>query len=360
MSSQSSHFLTAILLISACSACSEPASTAVCKSLQEVRRLGHAELVAAGLSDRAVNAGGGVLGRISGAVPGRDGLTYVLDRYSQKVVVFDSSNNVAGVFFGGEGSGPGEFRLPIHLTRTASGVSVLDYELRRVTEFSPDGQMLRLTTIDAPSPYRHLVHGDTVWVTHHTESPGEPAFYRLTLGAGGVEHGPPLSLEDQRFGTAFGAAMGPSGALYVTTRRPGVWMVLENGQWLRRGSPLYPDVMPPVLEQVDARNVRVTPSQRVAFEIGVIGDSLIVQATSSLARPFDWDDPPSRDETSYALEVFSANGVHLASLELPPEVVPSQMYVGRESGRIFLQRSDPFPQIVEYRLASCESNQISF
>lgn len=345
--------ITALLL----SACSEPRNIAACISLQEIRRLGHADLVATGLDERAANAGGGVLGNIRGAVPGADGLTYVLDRYSHKIVVFDSSNKVVRVILGGEGSGPGEFRLPIHLTRTVSGVSVLDYDLRRVTEFSPDGQVLRLTTIDAPNPYRHLVRGDTVWVTHPTEEPGAPAFYRVTLGAEDVEEGLPLSLEDQPFGTAVGAALGGSGALYVTTKRPGVWMVLEKGEWLRRGSPLYPDIMPPVVERADARNIRVAPSQRGAFEIGVIGDSLVVQASYSYARPFDWNDPLRPDEISYALDAFSVEGEHLTTLELPPEVVASQMYVGSESGRILLQRLDPFPQVVEYRLTSCESNQ---
>lgn len=353
MSFRALHYPVALLLLSACS---ESGSTFTCLSLEEVRRLGHAELQVAGLDERAVDAGGGVLGRIRGSVPGKDGHTYVLDRYSQKVVVFDSSNNVVRVIFGGDGSGPGEFRLPIHLARTDSGVSVLDYDLRRITEFSTDGQMLRIASIDAPNPYRHLVRGDTVWVTHPAESPGEPAFYRAVLG-GAVQEGPPLSLEDQPFGTAFGAAFGGRGNLYVTTRRPGVWMVLDEGRWLRRGSPLYPNVTPPVVEQVDARNTRVTPSQRVAFEIGVIGDSLVIQATSSLSRPFDWDDPPGRDETVYALEVFSTSGKHVTTLQLPPGVVPSQMYVGRESGRILLQRSDPFPQVVEYRLTPCERTQ---
>lgn len=350
MSSNITSFLITVLLLSACS---EPASTAACISLQEVRQLGHGELLRTGLDDRAINAGGGVLGNIRGAVPGPDGLTYVLDRYSQKIVVFDSTDSVTRIILGGEGSGPGEFRLPIHLTATASGVSVLDYELRRVTEFSPAGELLRLTTIDAPHPYRHLVRGDTVWVTHASQGPDAPAFYRVTLGAGRVEEGPPLSPEDQPFGTAFGAALGRSGALYVTTKRPGVWMVLQNGKWLRRGSPLYPDVTPPVVERVDARNIRVAPSQRGAFEIGVIGDSLIVQATSSYPRPYDWNDPWRRDEASYALDVFSIDGEHLTTLALPPRVVPIQMYVGRESGRILLQRSDPFPQVVEYRL-TCE------
>jgi hypothetical protein len=346
-----SLLITALLL----SACFEPGSTAACISLQEVRRLGHEELLPTGLNDRAINAGGGVLGNIRGAVPGPGGLTYVLDRYWHKIVVFDSTNSVTRVILGGEGSGPGEFRLPIHLTETASGVSVLDYELRRVTQFSPEGTVLRLTTIDAPSPYRHLIRGDTVWVTHPTEAPDAPAFYRVTLGAGSVQEAPPLTPEDQPFGTALGAALGRSGALYVTTKRPGVWMVLENEKWLRRGSPLYPDVSPPLVERVDARNIRVAPSQRGAFEIGVIGDSLVVQATSSYPRPFDWNDPWRRDEASYALDVFSTDGEHLTTLGLPPSVLPVQMYVGRESGRILLQRSDPFPQVVEYRL-TCDSS----
>jgi hypothetical protein len=168
--------------------------------------------------------------------------------------------------------------------------------------------------------------------------------------------GPPLDPVDQPFGHSVGLAVSTGTGVLLTTARPGVWMFRnESGTWERRGSPLFSEDLPPVEEQVQPRLTQVTPSQFTASGIGMVGDSLLVQGWMSFSRRFDWDNPPTQDEIGYSLGVFGPEGTHLATIELPAGMSSVYMHVDPTSGHIYMPASEPFPQVIEYLLAACES-----
>ena len=75
---------------------------------------------------------------------------YVLDRTSNRVVVFDSSGTFVRTM-GREGSGPGEMRFPFALGVSQSGVvSVFDISKRGLVRFGPGGEPLDEIRINFP------------------------------------------------------------------------------------------------------------------------------------------------------------------------------------------------------------------
>ena len=88
-----------------------------------------------------------------------DGRLFVLDNGANDVKVFDSRGRFLHSF-GREGSGPGEFNVPIALTLTNDSLIVTDGMLRRVTVFDLDGKHLRterLPTLEQDRPMYRVI-----------------------------------------------------------------------------------------------------------------------------------------------------------------------------------------------------------
>lgn len=299
-------------------------------------------------------ANAGVLGDIRGAVVSPRGELFVLDRYAHQVVVFDTAGTVRRVVRGGGGDGPGEFRLPMHIAQTQGGFSVVDYDLRRLTEFDWVGTLLRTVRLQTPAPWKHVVRGDTAWIAYsHPDSSAGPVFHRVDLVTAEVAAGPRLHPEDQPYGVSVGMALLADGRVLVNTARPGVWMEQHGEHTYRRGVPLYPHDRPPMTEEIGPRLSQVTPAQYTSSGLVVLADSIVLQGILSLARPFDWDDPPERDEYVRSLGVFRRDGSQVATVQLPPGALTQYMAADAARERVLLPFSDPFPHLREYRLAPC-------
>lgn len=342
---------TAVLILStlAVSSCGESdAGADTCFELGELRRYGEES------APEGSELASGVLGEVRGIAIGPYGDRYILDRSWQKIVMFDSLGEYKNVILGGEGQGPGEFILPMHLTATDRGISVIDYELVRMTEFDWSGSLIDTKRLDVSGPWRHLVRNDTVWIGRSGSSaPTAPFILRTTRNGQRVSDSPPLAEEDRSYGLAPGLAWTNEGLL-ASTRRPGVWMELYSDAWLRRGAPLFPTDPPPLEEVTGPRQSRVTPAQHNATSIGLLGDSVVVQGFSSLPAPFDWNNPPARDAYVPYLAVFKRTGEHIATLDLPRGAVPLHLFVDSQAERIFVPVNEPFPQVIEFVLRSCE------
>lgn len=337
--------LPLILLLAACA---EPSTVAPCLDLAEVRRYG---VMDDSESDKAAPD---VLGDIRGIVVGPNGDVFVLDRTAYRIVSFDSTG-VARVVAGRSGEGPGEFILPMHLASTGRGVSVLDYELKRISEFDWPGRLLQVTRLESlPPPWRHVVRNDTAWVAYNVGTSGEKVFDIVKLATGEVTAGRGLEPEDMSFGPALGLAFTTKGDLVVNTARPGVWMARSGDSWTRRGSPRFPGDIPPREEQTGPLQYNVTPAQHTSSGIAVIGDSLVLQGTFSYPRPFDLNNPPARGEEVRSLYVYRTDGQHVASLPITPGTLTHVLTSDPVTGRIFVPVNQPFPQVVEYRLETCQ------
>jgi hypothetical protein len=340
---------SALILIASVACSDARTDTAQCLVLEELNRFGSAD---AALSADSVDHS--ILGDIRGAVRSPAGEVLVLDRFAHHIVGFDRDGTVTRVIRGGRGEGPGEFMLPMHLTATDRGMAVIDYDLRRITEFDWSGDLLRVTRSETPAPWHLILIGDTAWITYSDLGLStSPIFIRVDLPQESIIAGPSLESEDQAYGLTVGAWRTADATLLVSTARPGVWMEFAAGATLRRGSPLYPEDAPPITEQVAPRQYRVSQSQHTASGLAVIGDSLVVQGVFSLSRPFDWNDPPRRDEGTQAVAVFDRHGRHVATLPLPPSSRTRFMSADRNTGRLFVPVAEPYPQVIEYQLLEC-------
>lgn len=87
-----------------------------------------------------------IFGRIRGAVVGDSGDVLLLDYQALEVRWFDAHGRLQGRF-GRKGSGPGEFRSPLSLTRAVDGsFRVVDGPLRKITTFAVRDHRLQLVS----------------------------------------------------------------------------------------------------------------------------------------------------------------------------------------------------------------------
>jgi hypothetical protein len=318
-------------------------------TLREVQRFGDEVLGPADSTALDRHFGAGILADVASIVVDSSGILTVLDRDWVKIVRFGPSGDFLGLVEGGRGEGPGEFMLPIHLTRRSDGhLSALDYELGRVTWFN-EGSEPTVIPLNRGGFFEHLVLGDTILLTRPNSNARRRAFVTIFSTAGdSIGASPLLPEEDRAFGAPRSMTGGPNGTVLVNTKRPGVWMERAGGRWNRRGTPLFPEALPPQEDSVSAREIRVTPSQVSSAGIAATPDGLVVQGFMRFPRPFSWDDPTSREEPEWYLAFFLPDGHHLGSVRLPPGVHSVCLIANPASGSLYLCSTDPFPQVIEY------------
>lgn len=85
------------------------------------------------------------LGGVAAAFP-RPGGGYVIAEERGRVLFLDAAGRALGRA-GGQGEGPGEFRLLAAAAAAGDSIWAYDYSLRRVTWLGPDGRLLRVTPL---------------------------------------------------------------------------------------------------------------------------------------------------------------------------------------------------------------------
>jgi hypothetical protein len=114
-------------------------------------------------------------GRIASIAVDADRNIYVLDVADRAVRVFDSSGRFIRMF-GREGSGPGEFQVPLRLGLAADTLTVFDARLSRISRFTRTGRHLSTEPLPSPaglhlSETRSLRHNLQLGVTIFRGSP---------------------------------------------------------------------------------------------------------------------------------------------------------------------------------------------
>ncbi len=340
-----------IAMATGLAACAGERQRPAAYTLEEVARHGSTAVFDLEDSAAAAPSGGALLADIAGIVRTADTTLYVLDRDYKKLVAFRHDGNEPKVILGGVGDGPGEFRLPVHVTATEYGIlSVLDYEASRITYFGPEG-VAGIVALNRPSLRKHAILGDSIFITRFPFGGlSDPIADIYSTSGESLGVGPPQSDIDQPFGSPAGISVVAGGGVLISTTRPGVWMELRDHTWRRVGTPLFPEMEPPHEELLSTGVTRVTPAQATAASIGQLGDSIVIQGWNMLPEPFDWEDPPEMNEYTGWLGLFSPEGDHLGSVQLPDGVSTHCMYVDNLLGRILLCATDPVPQVVEYVL----------
>lgn len=320
-------------------------------TLREIQRFGNEDFQASDSSALDRHFGAGILADVAGVVAGPDGTVYVLDRDWLKIASFSPSGEFLNLILGGGGEGPGEFRLPIHLSRGSDGhLSVLDYDLGRVTWFKEESPP-QMVSLNRAGFWEHLVVGDTIFLSSSLRNPWiSPFVTYISVAGDSIGVGPLLFEADRPYGTPRSMTRGADGAVLVTTLRPGVWMEYRGGRWIRRGTPLFPEASPPREDTVSATEIRHYPAQVSALGLASTPAGRVIQGYRRYPRPFTYDDPWSREEGQSFLAVFRPDGEHLGSIQLPGGVNSSCLTAGPQPGHVFLCSVDPFPQVIEYEI----------
>ena len=103
------------------------------------------------------------VGTIQALALGPDGHLYIADGVNGRIVKLDPSSGRKR-YFGGQGDGPGEFRVIDSISVSKDGVLAFDVVTRRVSSFSHDGQFLGVlgTHSQAAGPTSLNARGDVL------------------------------------------------------------------------------------------------------------------------------------------------------------------------------------------------------
>ena len=230
-------------------------------------------------------------------------------------------------------------------------MTVLDYDLGRVSAFDTSGAFAGSFALGRRGSRLAWV-GDTVWVPS-VGRPGveRPIAFAYSEDGDSLTVAPLLSAEDRAFGAGLGVVASGDGSLIVNSARPGIWHEFRASAWSTIGTPLFPDMEPPIVERTGERELTVTPAQASASGVALVRDSIVVQLYWEFTRPFSWENPPGREERRYHLGVFTRAGRALGDILVnQPGLDTNHLEGDPASGHLFLFVSEPYPQVVEYAL----------
>lgn len=273
-----------------------------------------------------------------------DNKLFVLDRGFKEVIVFDNdSGNWSGLSFGSYGRGPGEFILPLAMDISDNKIFVYDYELRNVNIFNSSGELI-MTNYLPISTKDIIVKGDTLFASlmssrfHHASS--------FLIQREGEEM---LKLYDHIPLTATDSLFNPdglvnwidkheSGDVVIGSERPGVFYVQNsNEDFSEKGSYLMNSI-----EGLTEMGIYNTRASTIGIEVANGRVYSVIQNHHSIKIN------PTPIE-GYYLEIFSLSGEHLDYAKLPHSWI-STFTVDPTGDYLYLAITDPFPQIMKYRI----------
>lgn len=289
---------------------------------------------------------GGAVDDTSLAMPARPAATghgvYIVDGYLKRLQYF-GLDGTRRWSFGGEGGGPGEFRLPRDLKIDGEGNAwVLDPTNARITVVSEDGEAVREIGLDAldrpPDRIVPLPDGQAILLDHRPDSPfvridargrilsrGALPLRGLTqLGSLGAQLVPRGDAISGRWSAAFMTGDGFFTFDGDRLRHPHAWFV-EPSPW--------PEIITEQSGNVTRTRMRTPASS--ANSIVLDGDRVLIH--------FDG----RSDQRLRVIDVYSAaDGSYIESFTLPRRYGE----IDFREGILFGVYADPFPGLDAWRL----------
>ena len=307
-------------------------------ALEEVQTFGAPGLDA---QKTRARAGGDILVAIAAIAEGRDGALYVLDQSYKKVVVFDPGGKLRRVVLGGHGQGPGEFMFPTAMDLTSDGrLAVFDYGLNRVTFFDSSGTFSHSVVTDRAKDV--VVTDDTIW---GSGMPGRDHMVWAYPASGGARRWEIVVDRAHRSFDPTGAVArlgrGAQRELLVADDRPGIWYTRTGGAFTRRGLELFPGARFAMLD-----GIAVPPASTIG--IGTLEGGRIAIAYVKHTFPGTRQGRPTH---AYFIGMFNAQGEVVGEIPLGGKRV-AVFATSRDGRFVYLPRSEPYPQVVKYRVVS--------
>lgn len=229
-------------------------------------------------------------------------------------------------------------------------LTVLDYELQRLSFFQPGSGFVSSTRVNVFGPLRVFPAADSIWITSAID-PGsdEPRAVAINRAGEQIGQAPPRAEDARLFGGVINIAVGATGSLILPDKRPGLWELWRSGEPLAYGQELVPGLTPPTVRQ-EGRNTIIGGTEAWTAAVCELenGSVLVWYNTATLdARGF-----PLRDTIRDHFVLFDKDGARLGTVTLPPGVTPYpwSLYVSPVTHHVFMALSEPFPTVLELRI----------
>lgn len=301
----------------------------------------------AALPPSARAAGGGTLAQPRQFVEDRAGDLWVLDSEYRKIVRFGKDGTVRQVVLGGYGMGPTEFVRPRGLALDRNGhIYVLDAGQSRITVFDTMGRYVRSRSLPfGNAPLGIAAIGNQLYVLRHY-SVSERALFVIDETLTIVDSAVAVTPRMREF-----AQHGSVGSLAVDSEDQPILVLPFPGLWRPvRGEGLVGMDLAP---RAHGRTVRSSGMDARLTDAGTRGMATLADGHGRLILYYELD--PRRVENGQPLPVFklaliSHDGTSLRGvLEVPFDDATAVASSG-VPGHIWLGRTDPFPQVVLYRV----------
>lgn len=270
-----------------------------------------------------------------------EGTLYVLDSDLNKIVLFNSDNEVERVISGKEGRGPGEFVMPTTMALDPSNQDILvyDYPMQRISFFDSKGQYR--TTMNVPVRSKSIaVTKDHIWLTNLGSRTYHTAYINKRANEATVNDTIRVSEEDLNHspnGVASWVGRSSSGSPVVAPPRPGIWFTVKDGELIKRGKELVPNAEP---QKVD--NIWVKPTQTLgitSFDSNKIGIAWKKRDMES----------PSASVENIRIDIFTESGKRTGVIPVPFKWIYDFAFDSYGTF-LYLAVDDPYPRIIKYKL----------
>lgn len=289
------------------------------------------------------SAGGEIFSRIS-SISVNDHYLYVLDSHLQKIAVFErESGELIKVSLGGYGRGPGEFELPLSISSgDDNNFIVYDYGNRKISFFDLEDGVYN--EVKVPYSSRSIAQtNEFIWIgaMNHfdnyvysfrkDETPVNTAAFDEHIDVSQAE------LEYAVNGVISFVDNFNNDGIIMASHIPSIWYKIGNGNIEKFGKPVHPD------SKATIGRDGVRSIENHVAGICYLDNKYVVVM---------WIHFPERgDQRHVALDVYSSNGSYIDRIKIKDKIY-SNIACTRNSNRIYLATTSPYPRVEEFRFVS--------
>jgi len=293
-----------------------------------------------------------LIGRIADFTIDSQNNVYICDDINIVIKKFSEDGKFIQIYGKGEGEGPGEFLIPRRIQVNSSyHLFVLDYNLNRIIQFSPEGEFLNMTMIKTLRPGKFLI--------------SEGVAYVLGLL---IYNTPPVQIIDlmnNKLINAFGtrskdsllvAKSGNCGSIEFDSKKNILYadyfpykisIFSSDGKLITNFSRKAPFLRPPTrTRSTKTGNYYICPQGGIRDIVTYRGEYIIVLVN-------EWPQPKGLQEgkkVDQILDIFDKSGTWLLSIPIARyfDTRWTRMPKFDNDGNLYLSTDEPFPQLMKY------------
>ena len=301
-----------------------------------------------------------LMGRVADFAIDREDNIYICDDINIEVKKFSKDGQYIQTLSKGEGKGPGEFIRPrIIRVDSSNHVFVLDQSLKRITEFSSDGEVLKITMIKTLVPGNFLISKGVAYVVGFFIY-GTPPVQIIDLNNGELIDAFGSRSKDSllvsRIGNCGRIDSDNNGHIYYAGYYPyRISVFSSEGEEMIDFSRKASFIKPPVKIRDKTTGQYYMSSQGGIREIVYFGGEYLMALVEKCTNK---KGHPEKVKITQILDLFDKSGTWLLSIHIAEYF--DNPYTRRvkfdEEGNIYMTVDEPFPQVVKYSFKLRDKN----